>query len=148
MEPLQQVAEITVSYKPAKGKKQVIASSKDAYAILRDFYSPDTISLHEQFLVMYLNKSNKVIGIYKASTGGITGTVADIRLILSVALKVAATGLVLSHNHPSGGLKPSREDEQLTSKIKQSAQLMDIKLLDHLIITEEECYSFADEGII
>ena len=99
---------------------------------------------------MYLNRANKVIGIYPLSVGGITGTVADIRLILSVALKAAATSIILIHNHPSGNLTPSRADEQLTQKINEAAKYMDMKVIDHLILSPDEnaYYSFADEGII
>jgi DNA repair protein RadC len=98
---------------------------------------------------MFMNRANRVIGINKLSFGGITGTVADIRLILGIALKTASTGIILSHNHPSGNLKPSFQDEQLTQKIKQAAELMDIKLLDHLIIgTNNEYISMADDGFI
>lgn len=98
---------------------------------------------------MYLNRANRVIGVYKVSVGGITGTVADPRLILSVALKSAATSIILAHNHPSGNLKPSRADLELTTKIKTAAQLMDITVLDHLIVTSDEGFlSFADEGLM
>ena len=97
---------------------------------------------------MYLNRANRVIGIFPVSTGGITGTVADIRLILSVALKCAATGIIISHNHPSGSLKPSRIDKELTIKLKEAGCIMDIVLQDHIIVVPEEgkYYSFADEG--
>jgi DNA repair protein RadC len=143
-----QVAEITVSYKPKAGKKPVIVTSLDAFNIFRELYSPDTIYLQEQVSVLYLNRSNKVLGHYKASVGGITGTVADIRLILGVALKCTACSLILCHNHPSENIKPSRQDEDLTRKIKEAAKFMDIQVTDHLIITLQEYYSFADEGII
>ncbi|WP_306551061.1 JAB domain-containing protein [Daejeonella sp.] len=81
------------------------------------------------------------------SKGGITGTIADVRLILSVALKTLASGLILAHNHPSGNLKPSEADKQITSKIRQAAKLLDIELLDHIIISSEGYYSFTDDGI-
>jgi DNA repair protein RadC len=88
-----------------------------------------------------------VIGAYHAFTGGITGTVADIRIIMAVALKAMACGMVISHNHPSGSLKPSSADKQLTDKIKEAGKLMDINLLDHIILSPEGTfYSFADEG--
>src|SRR5215831_12705018 len=145
METLPQVAEITVSYKPAAEKKPVIVSSLDAFNLLRDLYSPDTICLQEQFSVLYLNRSNKVIGYYRVSVGGITGTVADPRLILGVALKCAASSIILCHNHPSESIKPSLQDEELTKKIKEAAKVMDIQVMDHLIITPTQYYSFADE---
>ncbi len=145
-----QIAEISVSYYPAKTKKATISSSKDAYEIFKKFFPADTIALQETFMVMYLNRANKVLGVYQASTGGITGTVADPRLILAVALKTVATSIVLAHNHPSGNLKPSRQDEELTCKIKEAGKFMDINLMDHLIISAEddEYYSMADEGIL
>lgn len=99
--------------------------------------------------MLYLNQANEVIGAYKSSIGGITGTIADIRLIIGVALKVAATGIIISHNHPSGNLSPSNQDRQLTGKVKEASQLLDLKLVDHLIIGSQETYkSFADEGWI
>ena len=88
-----------------------------------------------------------MIGSYELSKGGITATIADIRIILSVALKTLATGLILAHNHPSGNLKPSEADVNLTNKIKEAAKLMDIQVLDHLILADGGYYSFSDEGI-
>jgi DNA repair protein RadC len=149
MKDITQVAEITISYRPTISHKPLITSSLDAYTTVKDFFDQDTLHLQEQFVVMFMNRANRVIGINKLSFGGITGTVADIRLILGIALKTASTGIILSHNHPSGNLKPSFQDEQLTQKIKQAAELMDIKLLDHLIIgTNNEYISMADDGFI
>ncbi len=104
--------------------------------------------MQEEFKVMLLNRGNKVIGIYEASTGGITGTVADPRLILAAAIKSLSVSIILCHNHPSGNLKPSRADEELTQKIKVAASYHDIKVIDHIIITSEGHYSFADEGVL
>ena len=89
-----------------------------------------------------------MIGSYQLSKGGITGTIADVRLILSVALKTLATGLILAHNHPSGNLKPSEADIQLTQKVKDAAKLMDIEVLDHMILSSNGYFSFTDDGII
>ena len=97
---------------------------------------------------MLLNRANKVIGIYEVSSGGMSGTVADPKLIFSAALKSCATSMVLSHNHPSGNLKPSNADLRLTSKIKAGGELLDIDVLDHIILTSEGYFSFADEGLI
>lgn len=144
-----QVAEIQVSYRPTAVNKQTVTDSHDAFTILREFFSPDTIALQEQVYALYLNNANQVLGVYGASLGGITGTVCDIRLILSVALRVAATGVIICHNHPSGTLKPSRQDEELTRKLREAAKFMDIKLLDHLILSPDgSYYSFADEGLL
>lgn len=97
---------------------------------------------------MFLNRANKVLGILEASSGGISGTVADPRLVFVAALKANASNIIISHNHPSGNLNPSKADEELTQKIKQAGQLLDIKLFDHIIVTSEGYYSFADEGLM
>lgn len=97
---------------------------------------------------MYLNRANRVIGIHRHSTGGVAGTVVDTKQILAVALKSNASSLILCHNHPSLNLQPSQADLEITRKIKQAAQTMDLSLLDHLIITSEGYYSFADEGVL
>ncbi|HYJ38708.1 MAG TPA: DNA repair protein RadC [Chitinophagaceae bacterium] len=104
--------------------------------------------LNELFAVIYLNQANRVNHLEIVSQGGITGTVADPRLILKKALEKNAVSLILCHNHPSGSLKPSRADEELTHKIKEAAKYFDIKVLDHLIVSEEGYFSFADEGIL
>lgn len=142
------VAEIQLSYRPTCRLGSIIKTSKDAYEELRLWFPKETISLQERFVALYLNRANRVLGAYHASSGGITGTVADPRLILTVALKTAAVGIILSHNHPSGNLKPSRADELLTDRIKNVAQLIDVQLLDHIIISEASYYSFADSGLI
>ncbi len=149
MEQLQ-VAEITVSYRPAISRKPIISSSLDAYTELKDFFPEELIQLQEMFVVMYLNRANRVIGIYRLSTGGITGTVADTRLILGTALKVATTGIILAHNHPSGNLRPSMQDEQITRRIKEACTFMEIRLSDHIIVSANtgEYFSFADEGML
>ena len=145
-----QVAEISVSYRPAIANKPIIKSPLDAYAVLREFFSDNTIQLNEQFMVMYLNKANRVLGVYPAHVGGLTSTVFDLRLILSVALKILATGLIICHNHPSGSLKPSQPDIELTQKIKQAANHLEITVQDHIILSGEtgQYLSFADEGLI
>lgn len=103
---------------------------------------------HEVFAVAFLNRANKINHLEIVSQGGITGTVADPRIILKKALQHNAVSIVLCHNHPSGSLKPSRADESLTKKIKEAASLLDITILDHIIVSEEGYYSFADEGIL
>jgi DNA repair protein RadC len=103
---------------------------------------------HEVFAVLYLNRANKINHFEIISEGGITGTVADPRIILRKALEEDAVNLILCHNHPSGSLKPSRADEQLTTKIKEAARFLDITVLDHIIVSEDGYYSFADEGLI
>lgn len=148
----QAVTEITVAYlnKQKASERPSVTTSSDVAIHILEGYNMETIGLQEQFVVMYLNRSNKILGIYRTSIGGITETVCDIRIILSVALKIAATGVILSHNHPSGNLKPSWADEELTRKLKEAAKIMDIKLLDHLILDPSgtQYYSFADEGLL
>ena len=142
--------EVNLSYKP-KVKLSLLPTvdtSTIAYEVLKYNWNADRLNMVEEFKVMFLNRCNKAIGIYHVSTGGITGTVADPRLILIAALKMNAVSMIVSHNHPSGALKPRRADEDLTQKIKSAATFLDIKLLDHIIITDEGFYSFADEGII
>lgn len=101
---------------------------------------------YEVFAVVFLNKSNKIIHFEIISRGGITGTIADPRIILKRALEENATGIVLCHNHPSGNLNPSKADIEITNKIKEATKFFDIKLMDHVIVSEEGYYSFADEG--
>jgi DNA repair protein RadC len=125
--------------------KAIISSSGDVAAylqtLLRDYR-------HEVFAVLFLNRANKVNHFKIISEGGMTGTVADPRIILRKALEEDAVSLILCHNHPSGSLKPSRADEELTQKIKEAAKFFDIKVLDHLIVSDDGYYSFADEGIL
>lgn len=145
-----QVAEIQLSYrsnvKPSLRPK--INRSNDACEILRQSWDESKIELVEQFKVILTNRANKVLGIFEVSTGGMTGTVADPKLIFVAALKCGATGVLLAHNHPSGNLTPSQADIDLTKKIKEGGKFLEIQLLDHLIITSEGYYSFADEGLI
>ena len=149
METEIRVAEIEVSYRPAIASKPIVKGALDAFTHLRAFYPDDTISLQEQFVVAYLNKASRVLGIYKASTGGISATIADPRLIFGVGLRICAYGIILSHNHPSGNISPSRQDVELTQKIKEGARIFDMKVLDHLIISPQgEYYSFANEGLL
>ena len=107
----------------------------------------DSIEHIEEFKLLLMNRSNSVLGILAVSKGGLSGTVTDIRLIYQAAIKANAAGIIVCHNHPSGNLTPSESDMKITQKIKESGNLMDIQLLDHLIIVpEEKYYSMADEG--
>ncbi|WP_435137388.1 RadC family protein [Formosa sp. A9] len=103
---------------------------------------------HEEFWILYLNNANAIIKQQQLSKGGITGTLVDVRLTLKTALEVGATALILVHNHPSGTLKPSQADQQITQKLKTASQSLDIKVLDHVIVTEHQYFSFADQGIL
>jgi len=121
-----------------------ITSSKRVFEIMQPIIGELP---HEEFWVLFLNNSNKVISKSQLSKGGISGTIVDVRLVFKVALENGATGLILCHNHPSGNLQPSDADRQITKKIKQAGDSLDVKVLDHLIITETKYYSFVDEGI-
>lgn len=126
-------------------EKPKITSSKEAFDFIHSFISDIA---HEEFWVVFLNRSNRIIDKYKLSQGGISGTVIDVRLLLKRALEVLASSLVICHNHPSGNLQPSDNDIKITDKIKTAAQQMDIKLLDHLIIFDNSYLSFCDEGLL
>jgi DNA repair protein RadC len=123
-----------------------ISSSRDAFEVLYPFLADKP---HEEFWIMLLNRGNKVIGMpEKVSSGGLTGTVADVRMIFEQAIKSKATSIMLCHNHPSGNLSPSQMDIDLTKKLVKAGETLDIKVLDHLIIGENQYYSFADEGLM
>lgn len=126
-------------------EKPVITSSSEVARYLQTLLRDRQ---HEVFAVLFLNRANKINHFQIISEGGITGTVADPRIILKKALEENAVSLILCHNHPSGSLKPSRADEELTHKIKEAARFFDIKVLDHLIVSEDGYFSFADEGIL
>lgn len=144
------VAEITVQYRPTHSQNPSIVCVVDAYLLLYESYSQDTIALQEQFKVMYLNKNGTVLGIFNASIGGIDSTVADLRLIFGVALKICATGMIIAHNHPSGKLKPSHQDTMLTQSIAEAAKIFQIDFQDHIIVVPEKgkYYSFSEEDLI
>ncbi|HET8735189.1 MAG TPA: DNA repair protein RadC [Pricia sp.] len=126
-------------------KTPKISSSRDAFELLR----PRIGDLeHEEFWILYLNNANKVLHSALLSKGGLTGTLVDVRIVMRQALELGAVALVLAHNHPSGTLKPSKGDRQVTAKLKQAALALDITILDHLIITEKNYFSFADEGAL
>ena len=144
------VAEISISYsskvKPSERPK--IGSSRDACEILRDNWSEGSIEHREEMRIMLLNRANKVIGIFLVSVGGFAGTICDPKVVFQAALKANASSIILAHNHPSGNLKPSDADLQLTEKLKKGGLLLDIAVLDHLILTEEAYLSLADEGLM
>ena len=152
LDQLNNVSDIDVVYKRKVTVKvsdrPLIQSSYDAYQVFLHYWIDGKIELVEEFKVLFLNRSNRVLQLFSVSSGGITGTVADPRLILAAALKVGTISLILCHNHPSGGTRPSKADEELTQKIKGGAAFMHIKVLDHLILTSESYFSFADEGLL
>lgn len=144
------VAEVKVKYRSKVNitERPLIMGSQSAAEILRANWS-DNMALVEEFNVLFLNRANYVKGILRLSRGGITGTVADSRILFAAALKGLATGIIAAHNHPSGSLKPSQQDVELTRKLKQAGQFLDITLLDHIILAPHSgYYSFADEGAL
>ena len=145
---MNQISEIKVSYSPKVKNidREQISSSQHVYNLVKTDW--EEINIRETMKVLFLNRGNKVIGIYELSKGGITGTVVDIRLLFAAALKSLTCNIILIHNHPSGNLKPSEADIRITNKIKDAGKLLDIQILDHLIITEDEYFSFSDQGII
>jgi DNA repair protein RadC len=144
------VSEIELVYKSKikASERPQIKSSKEAYNLLQSTWDQGKIEYCEQFKTLFLNHSLKVLGLYEMSSGGITGTVVDLRMIFSAALKASATSIMIAHNHPSGSTRPSEADKYLTQKIRQAGELLDIKLMDHLIITPESYYSFTDDGAL
>lgn len=145
------VSEISISYSGNHKLKDLpkVNSSHDAFELLYRNWDKKSIGLHESFKILLLNNANKVKGIYTLSSGGITGTLVDVRILFAVLLKSLTTSVILAHNHPSGNTNPSEADKQLTQKINKGGEYMDIKVLDHLIITPDGNYfSFADEGIL
>ena len=144
------VAEVELSYRnrvPNKDRNRVM-DSYSAYKILRNNFSDDTIDYRETFKVLYLNQNCQILGCFTISEGGITNTLADVRMILQGALLTNAVAMILAHNHPSGSIRPSRQDDELTRKIVEAGNLLNIKVSDHIILTNEEFYSYNDEGRI
>lgn len=144
------ISEIDVIYrsKISVRERKLVCRSRDLYSLFLSVWDMDKIELVEQFKVLFLNKANRVLGVLHVSTGGITETIADVRIIFGAALKLNAVLLVLCHNHPSGNLKPSYPDEILTTTFKEAGRILHIRVLDHLIISKENYYSFADDGAL
>ncbi len=124
-----------------------IHSSKDAADYIRQFYFDD-IEIYESFFILLLNRANNTIGYAKISQGGTVGTVVDIKIICHYAINTLGCSVVLSHNHPSGSLKPSRADLEITKKTAEALKLFDVKVLDHVVLATEGYFSFADEGLL
>jgi len=144
------VAEVKLSYIPTLDNLVQIGSSKDAAAYIgASIFDPATIAHHETMYALMLNRANKCFAYYKASEGGVSATVLDVRMVFQAAILSNASAIILSHNHPSGNNTPSPSDTAITQKVKTIGEAMDIKLLDHIIMTPDKAfYSFADEGMI
>lgn len=144
------VSEVNLTYSPNYkiADRPKISSSKQAYDIVLSQWDQNQINLFEEFKVILLNRGNRVLGIVSISQGGMTGTIADPKLIFVAALKAAASYIILVHNHPSENLKASTEDIRLTKKLVEGGKLLDILVVDHLIIAKNSYFSFCDEGLI
>jgi len=143
------VTEIEIVYrnkvKPTDRPKCNTSSS--AYDVLLNAWDMNKIELVEQFMILLLDRSNSVLGISNISTGGVSACLVDPKIVFGTALKARASGMILAHNHPSGNLKPSEADIQLTHRLREGGRLLDMSVLDHLIVTPRAYYSFADEGL-
>ena len=141
-------AEIQISYRNAikSAYRPKITCSDDAYLVFQANWDSDTIDMREEFKVLALNRANQVLGIIPVSVGGVAGTVVDPKIIFGAALKTLASSIVLGHNHPSGNLTPSEADIRLTRKLKEAGETLDLPVIDHLILSSEGFYSFADKG--
>ena len=145
-----QVSEIKVSYLPKfkAYERPKINQSKHAFEILLNNWDHGMIEMREQMKVILMNRANHVLGIFDVSTGGQAGTVCDPKIVFATALKANAAYIILAHNHPSGNLKPSSQDINLTRRFVEAGQLLDLLVVDHLIMTKRGYYSFGDEGLI
>lgn len=140
------LAEIKVSYSNKNKERVKVTNSQIVYYHVLDSWNKDIIEYQEEVKVVLLNRANIILGIYEMSKGGVSGTVIDLKIILGVALKCNASGIILVHNHPSGHLQPSDIDNTITSRLKEVCKVLEIVLLDHLIISKEGYYSFSDCG--
>ncbi|MBN2617230.1 MAG: JAB domain-containing protein [Spirochaetales bacterium] len=140
------IEKISLIREPSNFKRAKIKSSMEAQEYVRNFFT--SISIFESFFILLLNRGNNTIGYVMISQGGVTGTVVDVKIIAKYAIESLCSGLIMFHNHPSGEINPSQKDKEVTEKIKNGLNILDIHLLDHIIITENNYFSFADEGIL
>ena len=140
--------ELSIKYKSSGLKKVQIRSSDDAFQVLRDMYDADTLEYSESTIIIFLNQANNTIGWTRHTSGGMSSTVVDVKIVMAEALLCGASSIMFSHNHPSGQLFPSPEDIKLTGRIKEACATLDIRFLDHIIVAGDFSgyYSFADEG--
>jgi DNA repair protein RadC len=151
MRELHILNEIEIRYrrKPIQNEVSRIQNSADAITLLRQLYDKNKIHYQEQSIAIFLNRNNDILGFQKLSSGGLSGTVVDARILFSVALKTLSSGIILSHNHPSRNLNPSRQDVNLTNRLRKFGNMIDITLLDHIIVDDRfNYYSFAEEGTL
>ena len=139
------ISEYSLKYTKTDIQKTKVTTSESASNVIRKFYFDD-INIYESFFILLLNKANNTTGFAKISQGGTAGTVVDIKIIAKYAVESLSSSVIICHNHPSGNKQPSDADLNITRKIKDALSLLDIKLIDHIIITENDFYSFADNG--
>ena len=144
------VSEVELTYKNnvPYNQRQKISNSQGAYEILTNLFPENTMDYRETFIVLYLNRANQVLGYSVISQGGTSNTTVDIKMVIQTALLANASCIMLAHNHPSGNLHPSSDDNRITNRIIEAARLFDITVLDRIIITNESYYSFTDNGNI
>jgi DNA repair protein RadC len=140
--------ELTYKNNVPYNQRQKISNSQGAYEILTNLFPENTMDYRETFIVLYLNRANQVLGYSVISQGGTSNTTVDIKMVIQTALLANASCIMLAHNHPSGNLHPSSDDNRITNRIIEAARLFDITVLDHIIITNESYYSFTDNGNI
>lgn len=151
IENLYKLAEVELIYrnKTKVSDRPRVQTSREVYRLLKRSWDTNKIELLEQFKIVLTDRRNACIGIADISTGGVSGCVADPKIMFAIALKARATGLIMAHNHPSGALKPSQADIELTQRMVKGGKYLDITVLDHLIVTsEDKYYSFSDEGMM
>ena len=141
------IEKISLKKDPTNFERVKITSSQDSADYIRQFYSDD-IEIFESFFILLLNRQNKTIGYAKISQGGVAGTVVDSKIVLKYIVDTLASAVILCHNHPSGNLNPSTQDLEITKKLSQAANLVDSQVMDHIILTPDSFYSFADNGLI
>ena len=144
------VAEIRITYssKIKDNERPKITSSSDAADVLRSKWNKGRIQYVEEFKVILMNRANRVLGLHNVAIGGLTGCVADLKVIFAAALKANASSIILAHSHPSGNLQPSEADKSITLKMKEAGKFLDLPVLDHIILTKDGYFSFADEGLL
>lgn len=148
---LSNISEIKISYLPKfkASQRPQITCARDAYQILYNCWNKDTIAFQEEFKILLLNYSKRVLGLYHVATGGMSGVIVDAKLIFGVALKAGASSIILAHCHPSGNLKPSIEDVRITNRFIEVGKMLELPILDHIILAPEGgYYSFGDEGLM
>ena len=144
------VAEVKLSYKTTvkASERPQVNTSLDVHRVLKSNWNYEIIEFIEEFKILLLNRANRVIGIVPISVGGTSGTIADPKVIFVSALKMNAASIILAHNHPSGNLKPSHSDIELTRKLKNAGQFLDLPVIEHIILSKDAYFSFADEGLM